>query len=192
MGRLICLRPSARRSSGRIDAIPQDLWDSVIDFSSGDAYHWNGSEATAVSPEEASGSGHSRLPTLTRDEFNKWANDFAAAQVEADPALEKPMQEWEEARWGVASLPPSLRSEWLANLKEHVLVQLESWFESKGLQAPSDLVQDVSYERGQTPETEELRKFIQDSVRVMTRAELEELRFPSSVFLRARPERTDR
>jgi hypothetical protein len=175
----------ARFELGPRRRIRDDLWTAVLDYTSGQAYLWDGHGAVAI-PREAAEPGARMLPTLTREEFGAWRAEFVEQAVAENPMAEGSLQRWRETEAGTAALPRPLRSVWIGELKGRVLSRLLEWFDGQGIDPPSDLVVDAPPHRGQDRPTEQLRELILDCVAVMTRAQLEELRLPPDAVLRAR------
>src|SRR6185437_13975726 len=58
--------------------IRTDLWFAIMDFSSGIVYVWDTSNAKAR-PSDGLEKDAVRIPTLSREEFQRWREEFVAA-----------------------------------------------------------------------------------------------------------------
>jgi hypothetical protein len=165
--------------------IRDDLWTAVLDYSSGQTYYWNGEGAETGDGGEGSNGNH-RLPTLTREEFAVWRAEFVDQASAENPMAEGVLESWRDSEAGTAALPRPLRSVWIGELKGKVLSRVLDWFRQQKLDPPVDLVQDAAPHRPADARTEEIRELILKCVQVMSRPQLEELRLPADVVLRAR------
>lgn len=165
---------SETTASQRIRA---DLWQAIMDFSSGKKYAWDTSQGRA---REALPSDLLILPTLSADELGKWREEFVTAHG-ARPML----RQWSDKALGTNALPQDLRGPWNGFVRDKVVERLHHWFSSQKIQAPS-LIQAVASAVNHEPSVEQLRRLIAACVAVMTEAELSEVRLPPSAVLRAR------
>lgn len=157
-----------------------DLWDAVLDYSSGGVYIWDGARAVNVGANEAE--GRLQLPTITSAVMAAWRRDFA------DKHQERDLDEWVERRLGTMALPADLRRSWNLTLKSKVLEILKQWFVEQGLQLPADASSDPTARPSakDSHEAEELRRFLLRCVAVMRPSELRAMQVPVAVALRAR------
>jgi hypothetical protein len=164
--------------------IRDDLWRSVLDYTSGQVYLWDGQVAVGI-PRETAGPGAPVLPTVTREEFAEWRSEFVEQALAENPLAEDTLHRWRDSEAGTAALPRPLRSVWIGELKGRVLSRLLDWFEERGIEPPADLVSDTPGHRPAHHDTEQIRDLVQRCVAVMTRVQLEELRLPPDAVLRA-------
>ncbi|MDX6626572.1 MAG: hypothetical protein QOE56_1561 [Solirubrobacterales bacterium] len=164
--------------------IRDDLWIAVLDYSSGQAYFWDGRGAAAGSTDDVATSATSLLPTLTREDFAAWRAEFVEMALAENPMAETALVSWRDSEAGTAALPRPFRSVWIGELKGKVLSRLLDWFAEQSLEPPSDLVQDAPFRRAEDAQTEEMRELIVKCVGIMSRSQLEELRLPANVVLR--------
>jgi hypothetical protein len=162
--------------------IRDDLWTAVLDYSSGQAYHWDGQAAVT---DGGGGSDHC-LPTLTREEFAAWRAEFVDRASAENPMAEKVLAEWRASEAGTAALPRKLRWIWIGELKARVLSRLLDWFREQGIDPPPDLVLDAAPHSPEDTQTEEIRELVLKCVQLMSRPQLEEMRLPPDVVIRAR------
>lgn len=157
-----------------------DLWDAVLDYSSGEVYVWDGLQAVKVAPGEAA--GKPQMPTIKAEVMADWRRGFAKAHPDRDLA------EWVERGLGTMALPPDLRRPWNLTLKSKVVDILAPWFEQQGLSLPANASSDASTRPSakESQEAEELRRFLLRCVAVMKPGELKAMQVPASVALRAK------
>jgi hypothetical protein len=185
---------SASRSIGptsRRQRIRSDLWNSVLDFSSGNRYVWDTDEARAIAVADGADDPRPQLPTLDREAFARWREEFAQDQLEgAPPHQASAIERWRDAGLGPARLPSPLRGLWNAELKRRVAERLREWFAQQGIPTPADLITTTGAgTRGAAPDAERLRNFVQRTIAVMTRSELEAIQLPAAAVLRSRGNR---
>jgi hypothetical protein len=157
--------------------IRPDLWQAVVDFSSGKKYAWDVSQERA---REARPEDTLLLPTLRREEMTGWRDKFVSTHG-SKPAL----QRWRDESLGTKALPSELQGKWNGFVREKVVDRLRHWFSSHGLSAPT-LVQGMKNKTEHETSTEQLRSTIAACVAVMTEEELAEIRLPPAAVLRAR------
>jgi hypothetical protein len=162
-----------------------DLWNAVMDYSSGTTFGWDSHQQRArpIEPDE----DRPRLPTITAGDLQAWRNAFVAAHADTltGANLEK-LTSWRDQGLATNALPPVLRKPWNAELKKEAIQRLRAWFEAQSLPVPTLLVKVGGPEAKPGEDVEALRKYVLDCVRVMTKDELEELRLPARVLMRAR------
>lgn len=157
--------PAAIEDAAPRRRLRSDLWNAVIDFTSGRTYYWN---PTARRVEQ--GVGERPLPTISADDNKRWHEEFARA-VAPDGALAR----WIEGAGGMKTLPFRFRGQWRSFLQRQVEQRLRNWFEQNKLPAPE------LYE-AESP----LRKWLLRSIEQMSDAELEEITLPVRVLARSR------
>jgi hypothetical protein len=176
-------------ADGRVPKIRGDLWDAVMDFSSGATYVWD-PRTMKVCRGGESIPGGLVMPTVTPDEFASWRQGFAQSLNLVGDDAEK-VKRWAEASLPTLALPPRLRGQWNGELKRRAGERLRHWFDQQHLQIPDDWQVSASSGRmqavgGAGAPGEALRELVLDFVRSMTVAELEELRLPPAALLRGR------
>jgi hypothetical protein len=162
--------------------IRSDLWTSVLDYSSGRRYRWDGEHAIPYEADEACEG--KLLPTLTEEEFRSWRQEFVQEQSSENSDRASLLYGWFEREEPLSYLPRSLRIPWVIELKRRVLTRLSEWFESEGIPTPDDIV--ASNRPEKKAEADVLRSQVLEAVRVMNRDELESLKLPATVLLRGR------
>lgn len=171
----------------RASRVRPDLWDGVLNYSSGAIYVWDAESARCVGTSDESDS-RPQLPTIDKNVLSEWRRDFAAIQSErVSPRQRELLDRWGAEGGRTSALPSSLRGLWNAELKRRVVERLESWFRQEGLDVPDDLLvaSEPRATGGAEPSTANLRSFIQRTVAAMTRRELETLELPAAAVLRA-------
>ena len=168
-----------------------DLWNSVIDYRSGQRYIWDGSIAV---PDESTGEVGPNtlvLPTIQPETMGRWRDEFANSAkplVADDPELQGLLERWRSENRPARALPGALRGRWAAALSSHVIQTLTDWFSERGITIPLDLVQPRTNPRPRSSAgaaTSDLRELVMRCVRVMTDEELRDLRLPPAAVLRA-------
>jgi len=157
-----------------------DLWDAIVDYSSGRKYAWD--SVTQRAREAVSGDALV-LPTLQPSEISEWRRAFRAEEGPAVPDT------WQDGGMGTRGLPPDLRGKWNGFVKARVVRRLQSWFEANDITASVTVLRSSAKPPAGEAETatlEELRRVVSSCVAVMTTEELGEVRIPASVIARAR------
>lgn len=170
------------RDIGSRRRIRPDLWEAILDYSSGLRYFWDGTRAVKATPEEEAPG--MELPTLDQSEFSQWRHDFVrrvSANRSADHAR---LTTWLAKDQPLVALPRPLRTSWVIELKTRVFARLEEWFESKGIAPPDDLLYDEEPDEGTSASVDPLRERVLAAVRGMSREELEALQLPATVLMR--------
>lgn len=192
--RIVELRPGARALLEEDDSgddgpsrfrVRPDLWDAVLDFSSGVVWRWDAETGQALPSTEEATPDDERLPTIAAELFAQWRHTFIAEHAaEIPPDAIAAAEEWAELGRRSEMLPRSLRGKWFAFLKDRVVATLETWFAENGLAVPRDLREQAHPQRGRSDHVEELRDFVIRCVRKMSPAELETLQLPASAAFR--------
>lgn len=162
-----------------------DLWDAVLDYSSGRKYVWDAVRGVAREAEERDDPTH-QLPTLSPDELKAWRAAFADShKAELDEISSGRLATWATKGLPTRFLPAALRGFWNADLKRQINQRLAKWFEQVRLVPPPDLAQRGGRETTEPRvPVEELRKAAIDCIQRMTAKELLDLRIPLRVVLR--------
>ena len=171
--------PPADRKVERSRVRP-DLWQAVLDFSSGRKYFWDRDQKLAVIATSEDPPGP-QIPTITVDTFAEWKTAFAGEVEGGDP--EGPFSEWVSSRRPSSFLPTGLRHQWNGYLKTEVQRHLVAWFEGEGLEPPANLLLQYESVEGAT-RNEDLRRRLVACLRSMTAEELERVQIPATVLLR--------
>ncbi len=183
----VTLRSAAATELPSKESKPQDirpdLWEAVLDFSSGTRYVWDREEARARRADE--GELGLQLPTITAAEFDGWRRDFANQYGSGDEPTVKQLEHWRDLRLPTLALPPACRGPWNKYLKNQVKQHLAKWFEDNHLGEVPDLP--IRRRQAQDNELQELRDFVVRCVQQMSKAELEDLRLAPASVLRVLP-----
>jgi hypothetical protein len=165
--------------------IRPDFWQALVDTGRAGDWYWDGEHVELRPTPPNEGVGHVPLPTFTIEECKNLRQSYA--EQLALPEEEKHLvSRWTDELLPDTVLPKALRRRWTLMLKQAVLDRLQSWFISVGDTPPPDLVYepDPTRPREESP-PEDLRSIIVRCVQIMTRTELEEVRLPPAVLLRA-------
>ncbi|MGC0337915.1 hypothetical protein [Streptomyces sp. SLBN-8D4] len=174
-------------SRGRIRP---DLWRAVMDYRSGNNYHWDGKQAIAIHPTAPSTDNpFPQIPTISSDEMDRWRRNFQeslAEKILLDEQESEQIENWVTRGLATNNLPLRTRSLWNEYLNNHVVKLLAEWFRDKSLPVPDDLMQQRTLSRSTTPGgVAQLREFILRCVGSMTEDELKTISLPPSAVLRA-------
>jgi len=161
--------------------ISPDLWQAILDFSSGSKYLWDDSSQKARKAEKDE-SGIV-LPTITADELDVWRSNFIQLHSPEDDDSRSKIDEWLKSRLPTHALPVSLRKLWNRDLTQRVRDRLNTWFAENELTAPLQVDAAVAF-GSPDKQLEQLRNFVIACVGRMSRQELEELRISPVVALR--------
>ena len=167
----------------RSDASPQvrpDLWRALLDYSSGHTYVWDSKDGIARLGSAMDGPV---LPTVNKEEFSRWRNEFAERVATGDAHVDEGLHRWRDLGLPTASLPAKLRPLWNAEVRKRVVNRAHEWFEEQHIAFPSELVQSAP---NNTDELQRLRQFVVQCVAVMTLRELQALSLPAAAMLRTR------
>ena len=155
--------------------IRPDLWRAILDFSSGRRYAWDSRQQVA---REATADDEQIFPTVTREEFAQWRNEFATRHS-GDEAVAR----WRDESLGTKDLPRHLQGEWNGTIKAKATLRLSEWFTAHGMDLSSTVGPLPQSRDGQV---EDLRGTVIACVSVMTGTELAELKLPPAAVLRAK------
>lgn len=163
--------------------IRSDLWQAIMDYSSGTTYVWDAASGVARSRRDSDAEG-SVLPTSTASEIHdlrtRFQADHRVASTEPERIL---LASWADNDLSTGALPPRLRGPWNAAQKVLVKAKLHDWFAARGLPEPGNVEQQV--ERPVRRTSDDLRDWVQAVVHAMTEDELRALQLPASATLRA-------
>jgi hypothetical protein len=164
--------------------IRPDLWQAIMDYSSGTTYVWDAAAGVAR-PRGEGDSKASVLPTTTPSEIHEVRAQFEAHHRAASTEPERTrLANWAANDLSTDALPPRLRGPWNAAQKALVRSKLHDWFETRGLQEPGNVEQHV--ERPARRKSDELRDWVHAVVDAMTDDEFRALQLPANATLRAR------
>jgi hypothetical protein len=206
--RKIAIAEATRKTPPRTDwhriRIRDDLWRSILDYSSGNTYVLD-HNADIARQEEPTDTDLPKIPTASREEFRSWRQEFVQSLSEPTKTrFADELQSW--INYGGSQtdpprpdLPRPVRNQWVEFLKTKISRRLTEWFESQDKTPPDDMLQFARSHAvlpneaiGEAVETRQLRDFIIRAVRKMTREELGAIMLPASVLLRASDERSNK
>ena len=172
--------------------IRSDLWQAVVDYSSGTNYVWDSVYGQAK--PSLPGEGRQSLPPITQTVHQQWRQEFLdALRTSTDIASEQHSQvdTWVQHQLPTSRLPPHWIPRWNGFFRDKVHQHLLSWFDESGLEPPSDLIITVAERtRAGSSDAETLRRLVLRVVEEMTEHELSQLKLPTRAVLRAtRPPR---
>ncbi|MGH7617200.1 MAG: hypothetical protein ACREPM_08240 [Gemmatimonadaceae bacterium] len=172
---------------GPSSRIRPDLWQALLDYSSGHQYVWDRVRREARQSSEVE-EVEPRLPTLSRQDHSEWRAEFARAVEGSLNQSDRPrVDAWKEKGLPAASLPPVVRGQWTQWQKERVEQRARAWFREQNIDPPADLMLGPPAGKASVQGTDEYaRQFALDCVRQMTTSELLELNLPLRVVLRVR------
>ncbi len=182
-------KPAPSAKQGRLR---RDLWQAVMDYSSGTQYVWDPSgEARPRTPDDPE--DLPSIPTISAEEMTDLRREFAN-DVLANPANEAVadrVREWAEKGYKTGYLPQHLRGAWNQRVTDAALTRVRNWFRDLNMAEPDTLVLEPSHEAGESPteSTEALRSFILRAVEAMTAGELRRVELPASAAMRAHRKR---
>ena len=160
--------------------IRNDLWQAMIDRSSGLTYIWD-SETLKARPGEATES-NPVMPTIDADVDREWRSGFRESLVADSDEIER-TRAWAENLLPSSHLPRHLTSRWNRFLTRQVHQRLMDWFQMEGVAPPPDFVSERP--RHGADDSEALRQLALRTVRAMTEEELSQLNLPLPAVLRA-------
>jgi hypothetical protein len=174
------------------DRIRPDLWQAVMDYSSGNQYVWDVEKGTAR-PRVAEDPTDYLLPTITPEEDRAWRRSFVEEYAgEATGFVKDRLTAFVEHSVSPKVLPYVLLVKWNDFVKGHILETLTKWFEERKILAPDRLV--VSVRRppriAQEDEVGQLRDLIIACVKSMTPQELATVALPPTAVIRARKDKS--
>ena len=167
--------------------IRSDLWQAVLDYSSGTTYVWDLDRKEARPTQEFD--PNPIVDTVTADIQRQWRQEFlddVTRSLELTHTEVGQTSEWIRLQLGTSRLPTQLIPMWNRFFRDKVLAHLHRWFSESGLEPPDDIASSVSKRLASSPsETEKLRELVLSVVRKMTHEELSGLSLPSEAVLRA-------
>ena len=172
--------PSAR------PRVRSDLWQAVLDYSSGREYVWDQLENQARPSLDGDDGSSVAIPGVTQVEHQQWRKEFAdTARTSLTSEQEGQLDIWVQDQLPTSHLPRHLIPRWNGFLRDRVHEYLKNWFDESGLEPPSDLVTPASEPTaGKASNTEALRRLVLRVVEGMTEQELARLYLPPKAVLR--------
>ncbi len=166
--------------------IRSDLWQAVLDYSSGTTYVWD-----IARKDARPGQDFDRNPvidTVTADLQREWRQEFLSEvtrTLELTHMEVEQTKEWIQLHLGTSRLPTQLIPKWNRFFRDKVFAHLQRWFSDSGLEPPDDMASSANRRPVRSPsETEGLRELVIAVVRKMTHEELSGLSLPSEAVLR--------
>jgi OST-HTH/LOTUS domain len=173
--------------------LKRDLWQAVMDYSSGLEYVWDTNTGRAR-PRQQEERDLPALPTISREELAAWRREFAKslAQVGPQQEINDRIRHWAEAGLSTSALPREVRGEWNRTLRERAAARLRSWFQDQHLAIPPGFIV-----VGSGPMTTDLaddsleaeREFVLTAIEAMSADELRGLLLPARAAFRAKLKR---
>ena len=115
---------AALPAAGRVRA---DLWVSVVDYTSGTTYIWDGRLGQARRADDTDPGP--RMPTLTPVELSEWRMTFLEAHKQKLTGIAMVnAQRWQEQGLGTNYLPADLQQPWNRELSLRVRLRLQDFF----------------------------------------------------------------
>ena len=180
-------RTISRPNESRPVRIRSDLWQAVLDRSSGETYSWDPDTAQVKTDQPLN--LDLILPTVDEDVDRTWRRDFIgilAGEVQISTSDEHQLKSWSNDLLPAYRLPSHLIPRWNIFLTSHVVALLSDWFEQSGLEPPKDFyITRVSRTRRGDVDTERLRQLVLAVVKEMNGQELSNLILPPRAILRA-------
>jgi hypothetical protein len=185
-------RQAAATYSVSFDRIRPDLWQAIMDYTSGNKYVWDARAGTAR-PQNRDDPPEVVLPTITQEEEMKWRKEFAAS-VAALPLDD--IAKFRLNAFGAKNVSPKvltlgLQWKWNDFVRAKIIKAVTDWFQQHKLSQPEHLT--VQVRRAPRPPAEpgveELRDLIIAVIRGMTAAELLAVQLPPNAVLRTRKDK---
>ncbi|MGN8552504.1 UNVERIFIED_CONTAM: hypothetical protein OHV15_07965 [Microbacterium sp. SLM126] len=168
----------APRTDGR--RIREDLWNAIVDYRDGLTYVWDQKLGRAVGVEGEAGAGALVFPTIGADDVRAWRQECARrwAHLNGD-ADNEAIEGWvENPRTRV---PQRFLNSWRSDQRNRVAAIIEGFFESSGLDLPSDAFPPAGPVRTELT----ARELVRLAAEVMTDTEVDALQLPVGAVLRA-------
>ena len=167
--------------------VRSDLWQAVLDYSSGREYVWDQLEKQARPSLDGDGRSTVAVPGVTQVAHQQWREEFAdTTRTSLTSEQESQLDIWVQDQLPTSHLPRHLIPRWNGFLRDKVHEYLRNWFDESGLEPPRDLIVSAAGRTaGRGPDTEALRQLVLRVVGEMTEHELAQLNLPSQAVLRA-------
>jgi len=166
-----------KKTDARLRVRP-DLWQAMMDFSSGRKYAWDHELGRA---RPAQDSDTLFIPTISSEEMDTWRKEFASSHPD-----DARVQNWSAQGMGTKGLPGYLQGIWTGVVRDHVVDKLDAWLAANELydvdprMGPESDADVKGMEGGHA-----LLELVLRCVAVMTPQELAALHLPPSAVLRA-------
>jgi hypothetical protein len=188
--------PTVRlRESGATDVVAEevdtqkrvrpDLWRAVLDYASGLTYVWDASKGEAG--PGAVGPGLIPVPTVTKGDLDVWRTEFAKRHANGivEVTEREALERWRTLGLSTASLPRQLIGAWNRELKSRVHDRIQEWAQREGIDLPRSILAGPKRDPARE-ELEQLRALVVACVQAMSKEELNELRLPPALMLKAK------
>lgn len=177
------------QGKGGYERVRPDLWQAVMDYSSGNKYVWDKAKAVAR-PQTTGDTDELLMPTISFADYSTWQEAFAKSiEGTIDEGAKRRLHTWIERKTSPRFLSPALLTSWNEYVKKQNMDLLTRWFAEHGIAGPEKITV-VAAPRiarlARDDNVDELRRFVIECVRVMNEQELQELRLPPLAALRAR------
>jgi|GEM_PF-1430393 len=180
----------ARLAGERGSRIRSDLWQAMIDYTSGERYVFDPGSGLARQ-RRSDDDDLPEIPTLTSEDLARWREMFQSTLEDDRTVRWAALDEWVRGPGRISELPKDVRGKWVEFLKRHVFERLDTWFRQRELPTPLDLLvaSGKSGRSGEehvvdTAKARRLRDVLVQLVRSMTYEELLSIHLPAAVLLR--------
>lgn len=173
--------------------VRDDLWRSILDYSSSTPTIWDAEQGIARARQLMDLPETPALPTLDKGELERWRLEYAETlKAEVAHAEAEKIASWVTGSGALATLPKRFRAGWIELLKRRVADRLIEWFNSNSIPVPPDIFIRAEA-RGRTSDTptmdevvrtRRLRGLLVSALQQMTYEEMSDLRIPASVLVR--------
>ena len=168
--------------------VRSDLWQAVLDYSSGTRYVWDKTKEQARPSLDVEDSSTVALPSVSQAVHQQWRGEFfdtAKTSADLTPEQEHLVDTWIQHQLPTSRLPPHLIPRWNGFLRDRVHEYLKNWFDESGSEPPSDLIAPAAEPAaGKASSIEALRRLVLRVVEEMTEQELAGLNLPPKAVLR--------
>ncbi len=167
--------------------VRSDLWQAVLDYSSGREYVWDKLEKRARPSQDGDDGSTVAISGVTQAAHQQWREEFAdTTRTSLTSEQKSRLDIWIQAQLPTSHLPHHLIPQWNGFLRDKAYQHLKNWFDESGLEPPSDLItHPTERPTSRAPDTEALRQLVLRVVGEMTEYELAQLSLPSKAVLRA-------
>ena len=167
------------------EKIRPDLWNAVMDYSSGRTYIWD-RETLIARPAKPDEGTALRLPTITPGEQKAWRAEFVRAhESKLDEQAKGRLHMWYEKGLPSVSLPVVIRLDWNRMQKVQVEERIRKWFQNQQIDPPQGFLETRQIVvMGDRRDNDDVRQLVLDCVSAMTARELLDLKIPLGALLR--------
>lgn len=180
----------SERPNARIDLtqVRPDLWRAVMDYARGADFVWDVAAGKAR-VRGATDDPTLTLPTVSPHELEEWRREFFDLHAtDLEPRQLDGLRLWKEKGLPSKFIPRTLLGTWNLTLKQKVVEILRSWFQSKALPEPPDLLRPRAWPEPllkKAADPASLRQLVLRCVQEMDEGELAGLKIPVGVVARA-------